>query len=411
MKHSGKLILTTILLFSSLSGLTAQNRSIAFEQTKEWKKVIAKAKKERKLIFVDCYTDWCGPCKALEKNIFTRDTVADFFNQNFVNARFEMEKDADGIVLRKSFDIKAYPTLLFVDPKTGLAVHRLVGAGKAEWLIAGGQTAQDPARNLNSMIERYKKGERSNEFIRAYSKALGSAYMSEEQAKVTEDYLNSLDADQLATVENWVLIRENIQDPLAKPMQNVMHNRQKFYDVAGQDVVDTHLSNSIGSAAISLASWRPGVKGDFDETRYIKLVDYLESIDFPVITALAYLKTSELIRKGDWEGVLKKMHQVENDSIFGNDGQGFRYFQLNIEGLALAKDSAIVDKAVKWIDKKIAETNSRYRKADYVQSKVRLLTSINDALAADKAKMEEERYEKEGVDETGGRIIRAIRMN
>ncbi|KAA6313061.1 Thiol:disulfide interchange protein DsbD, partial [termite gut metagenome] len=49
--------------------------------------------------------------------------------------------------------------------------------------------------------------------------------------------------------------------------------------------------------------------------------------------------------------------------------------------------------------------------ADYAQSKVRLITSINDALAADKAKMEEERYEKEGVDETGGRIIRAIRMN
>lgn len=63
-----------------LFGAEAQNRSISFEQTKEWKKIVKKAKKEKKLIFVDCYTSWCGPCKMLAKDVFTRDTVADFFN-------------------------------------------------------------------------------------------------------------------------------------------------------------------------------------------------------------------------------------------------------------------------------------------------------------------------------------------
>jgi cation transport ATPase len=48
-----------------MMGVEAQNRSIDFEQTKEWKKVLKKAKKEKKLIFVDCYTSWCGPCKML----------------------------------------------------------------------------------------------------------------------------------------------------------------------------------------------------------------------------------------------------------------------------------------------------------------------------------------------------------
>ena len=61
-------------------GVEAQNRSIGFEQTREWKKVIKKAKKEKKLIFVDCYTSWCGPCKMLAKDVFTRDEVADYFN-------------------------------------------------------------------------------------------------------------------------------------------------------------------------------------------------------------------------------------------------------------------------------------------------------------------------------------------
>lgn len=75
-----KLILMALLVAGVLFGAEAQNRSISFEQTKEWKKIVKKAKKEKKLIFVDCYTSWCGPCKMLAKDVFTRDTVADFFN-------------------------------------------------------------------------------------------------------------------------------------------------------------------------------------------------------------------------------------------------------------------------------------------------------------------------------------------
>ena len=70
-----KLFLLTLLVAGVMMGVEAQNRSIDFEQTKEWKKVLKKAKKEKKLIFVDCYTSWCGPCKMLAKDVFTRDEV------------------------------------------------------------------------------------------------------------------------------------------------------------------------------------------------------------------------------------------------------------------------------------------------------------------------------------------------
>ena len=82
-----KLFLLTLLMAGVMMGVEAQNRSIGFEQTREWKKVIKKAKKEKKLIFVDCYTSWCGPCKMLAKDVFTRDEVADYFNANFVCAK------------------------------------------------------------------------------------------------------------------------------------------------------------------------------------------------------------------------------------------------------------------------------------------------------------------------------------
>ena len=70
-----KLILFVLLIVTTMMNVVAQNRNINFEQTKEWKKIIKKAKKENKLIFVDCYTSWCGPCKILSRNVFTNDAV------------------------------------------------------------------------------------------------------------------------------------------------------------------------------------------------------------------------------------------------------------------------------------------------------------------------------------------------
>lgn len=60
-----KLFVLIVLMAGIIWGAEAQSKGITFEQTKEWKKVLKKAKKEKKLIFIDCYTSWCGPCKML----------------------------------------------------------------------------------------------------------------------------------------------------------------------------------------------------------------------------------------------------------------------------------------------------------------------------------------------------------
>ena len=88
------------------------------------------AEKEGKLIFIDCYTDWCGPCKRMAGTTFKDPEVAKFFNENFINLKVEMEKDASGPELAKQYKVAAYPTLLFIDNSGNLKKTKIGFADK-----------------------------------------------------------------------------------------------------------------------------------------------------------------------------------------------------------------------------------------------------------------------------------------
>ena len=68
---------------------------------------------------MDCYTSWCGPCKALAKNVFTQEKVGEFFNPRFINVKYDMEK-GDGKMLNEKYKkyIVGYPTLLLLNADT-----------------------------------------------------------------------------------------------------------------------------------------------------------------------------------------------------------------------------------------------------------------------------------------------------
>jgi thiol:disulfide interchange protein len=98
-------------------------------------KALDEAKSTGKIIFIDAYTDWCGPCKVMSKNVFTNPDVAKVFNDKFINLKIEMEKNSDGPEIARLYKVSAYPTLIFVDG-SGRAVKKAIGYKSAEELIA-----------------------------------------------------------------------------------------------------------------------------------------------------------------------------------------------------------------------------------------------------------------------------------
>jgi len=103
------------------------------------KEARAKAKKEKKLVFVDCYTTWCGPCKSMAKKTFVNKEVGDYYNTNFICVKIDMEQ-GEGPDVATQYSIEAYPTYLFLDSK-GDVKHKDLGFIDAERFIQVGKTA------------------------------------------------------------------------------------------------------------------------------------------------------------------------------------------------------------------------------------------------------------------------------
>ncbi|WP_238555043.1 thioredoxin family protein [Chryseobacterium sp. P1-3] len=152
-----------IALFSSLLiGALALAQGIKFEDS-NFATILAKAKKENKLVFVDAYASWCGPCKLMVKNIFPLQSVGDYYNSHFINAKIDMEK-GEGIALAKKYNVKAFPTYLFINGD-GEAVHRTLGYVEEKDFIQFAKDAEDPNKRLTALKQKFENGEKDPEIF------------------------------------------------------------------------------------------------------------------------------------------------------------------------------------------------------------------------------------------------------
>ena len=104
----------------------APTRSVSFVKSDTLSEVLDEAKKKNKLVFVDFYTSWCTPCKMMDQDVFTNGQVKSFFDENFISYKVNAEK-GNGVNLATVFEIRAYPTLLFLNDK-GQVVEKKEGA-------------------------------------------------------------------------------------------------------------------------------------------------------------------------------------------------------------------------------------------------------------------------------------------
>ena len=84
-----------------------------------YEEALQKAQAEGKQIFVDVYTSWCGPCKMMAKNVFTRQEVGDYYNNKFVCLKLDAEKESSHAFF-KHYQANGYPSFFWLDARGNL---------------------------------------------------------------------------------------------------------------------------------------------------------------------------------------------------------------------------------------------------------------------------------------------------
>lgn len=249
-----------VVILSMVTGLTYA-QGINFENVPGWEDVLAKAKKEKKAIFVDSYTTWCAPCKQMDKDVFPLKEVGDFFNANFISFKLQMDKTpkddaikkgqyADAERFEKRYQVNSYPCYLFFDEQGNL-IHKAGGGGlKPADFIAIGKEALDPAQQMLSFKNRYSKGERSAEFIQAYVKKLAAAGDSG-LAAVADDFLN-LQKDKFS-LESIQLMMFMTTGSSSKYFMELLKNKEKLAAAIGNEKAKAYLKKVIDAEIMSRA--------------------------------------------------------------------------------------------------------------------------------------------------------------
>ena len=289
-----------ILFYCLFIGQNLKADGIEFNRDKSFQEVLDMAKAQNKLVFMDCYTSWCGPCKRLASTVFTDSSVGIFFNTTFVNAKFDMEK-GDGLNISNKYGIRAYPTLLWLDGD-GNVKHKIVGGLDVPGLVENGHKAVDPAPGiLSGYRKQYSDGNRDVNFLRDYTNALYDA--GEKYQDNFNEYLKKLAAAEMSDPKHTKTVFNLTNDLKSPGVAVLMKNKDYYQHLVGEQV----FNNKINLIATRAAS--EGVSSD-DKSLYEGAIQLIKTNKAPDhVQQTLKLAMDYFYHMGDWDNYDKNATQ------------------------------------------------------------------------------------------------------
>ena len=255
MKIMKKIFLALLLGVFTFS-LAAQG--IKFEENHDLNAALAKAKAENKLVFIDAFAEWCGPCKVMARDIFPQKEVGDFFNAKFINLKLDMEK-GDNVALAKKYEVRAYPTYLFLDAEGNL-VHKGLGSMPADQFIEVAKVAADTENNYAALSKKIQNGDRSYNTVKKF---VDQNPYDAGNGKLVDEYLQSLSENEIYSEVNWELFNNFVEDMSSPSFQYFLQNKERIAGYIGKSSVDEKISKSMANVYFK----------DPTKAEYLKTID------------------------------------------------------------------------------------------------------------------------------------------
>lgn len=324
-----KFIVVMILLSSYCSAQTketaykaVQTKEIQFENL-SFEALKAKAKKEKKLIFINVYMTNCIPCKDMERDVFTDGAVADFYNPQFINASYNYN-EKEGQEVSEIYDINCFPHFLFMDGD-GKIVHSRMGFVNQQDFVKLAQIASNPKERLLYYEEEYPNRKADAEFLLQYLRILNKAKCvslefqfssenSEHLAKLNnllKEYFALQPEEMLTSRVNWNAINDFTYDYKSREFSYLLKNAAAFKKLYTEDSVNSKIKDVLINEG---ALHTRGLK--FTEANEMAYIDEIKKLNTPEAEpAIFWLRLRSAKSSQKWPDYMRLVTEAGNKFI------------------------------------------------------------------------------------------------
>jgi thioredoxin-related protein len=238
-----------------------------------WQQIQQKAKKENKYIFVDCYATWCKPCKQMDREVYTVDSVSDYLNERFISVKLQMDVtkyDNEAVKswrktateIERIYRISAYPSYVFFAPN-GEVVSKAIGYKEPNAFIQVARDATDPSKQYFVLLKKYREGKLDDASTISLIKMVQQIGDTAEYHQLLKSYyafLHKQKKEKLYTKENIVFVASTLDrssmvlfdmfypdgKEVNKIMQTAWYSKRVVDNIINTEKVQPFLNNMQG---------------------------------------------------------------------------------------------------------------------------------------------------------------------
>lgn len=209
-----------ILFLSCLPffALAQEEAGIKFEKGLTWRQVLSRAKRERKYIFIDCFTTWCAPCRNMDRNVYSSKKVGEFVNGRFIAVKVQCDttrQDSrltkkwyrEAHIIGQKYSVSIFPTYLFLFPD-GRSLDKEIGYRNESAFLALAKEAVLPDKGYYVELGKYYSGRLSLPEIKELAHRANSLGEKELAWRIANRYINAISQDSILNEDNVEFLSE-----------------------------------------------------------------------------------------------------------------------------------------------------------------------------------------------------------
>lgn len=374
-----------------------QQEGIKFATIESLEQIKKIAQKEHKMIFLDMYATWCGPCKAMDM-VYLNDTLGKYINKNFVSTKVQIDrtaKDNENIQkmysfaksIQNQYKLKSIPAYIFLD-ENGEITHIDNGLHTLDGFKKIAATALDNSENFRGLLAKYKIHKLSNEKYTQLAHYLLALSNDSLAWKVIRSYKTSVldkkKPDEVINGKFAELLQEypalyNIHDNLIRYVYAYQQKSDSLFGRTGisntilsyfirRDIITPYLV-SIQSTKMSPPQW--------DSLQTAIQTSWGKSLSENTVTEGKLTWYSE---KQKWDSVAKyQIHKIEKNGIPSNiNNIVWDYF------FKKTNNSVFLRKAQQYIEEELKKNPNDYYSMDTYANILYKLQNNQEALSIEK---------------------------